>query len=60
MTEKIEIQLPEDVLKRLEAIAAIDGKDVAEVAEKVVSLYLGRYENLINGSVASVNNINKS
>ncbi len=60
MTEKIEIQLSEDVMKRLEAIAAIDGKDVAEVAEKVVSLYIGRYENLINGSIASVNSINKS
>ncbi len=60
MTEKIEIQLSEDVLARLEAIAAIDGKDVAEVAEKVVSLYIGRYENLINGSIASVNSINKS
>lgn len=26
MTEKIEIQLPEDVMKRLETIAAVDGK----------------------------------
>jgi len=26
MTEKIEIQLPESVMKRLEAIAAVDGK----------------------------------
>lgn len=60
MEKKIEIQLPEDVMKRLEVMAAIDGKDVAEVAEKVVSLYIGRYENLINGSIASVNSINKS
>ena len=60
MTEKIEVQLPEDVMKRLEALAAIDGKDVSEGAEKVVSLYIGRYENLINGSIASVNSINKS
>ena len=59
MTEKIEIQLPEDVMKRLEAIAAVDGKDVAEVTEKVVSLYVGRYENLVNGSINAVNNIKK-
>ena len=29
MTEKFEIQLSEDVMKRLETIAAVDGKDVA-------------------------------
>lgn len=55
--EKIEIQQPEDVMKRLEAIAAVDGKDVAEVTEKIVSLYVGRYENLVNGSINAVNNI---
>ncbi|MEK4715927.1 hypothetical protein [Sporosarcina sp. FSL K6-5500] len=60
MEKKIEITVPEDVMKRLEAIAAIDGKDVAEVAEKVVSLYVGRYENLLNGSIKAVNSINRS
>jgi len=53
----IELKLSEDVLKRLEEVAAIDGKDVQEVAEKIVSMYVGRYENHVLGVMRAVENI---
>lgn len=56
----IEIKLSEDVLARLEEVAAIDGKDVQEVAERIVSMYVGRYENHVRGVIRAVENIKKN
>lgn len=60
MTKTIQIKLPEDVLKHLEDIAAIDGKEVTEIAEKILSLYVGRYENVVRGSIRAAENIKKN
>lgn len=60
MTKTIPIKLSEDVLKHLEDIAAIDGKEVTEIAEKILSLYVGRYENVVRGSIRAAENIKKN
>lgn len=59
MTKSIKINLSEDIIKRLEEVAAIDGKDVKEVAEKIVAMYVGRYENHVHGVMRAVENIKK-
>lgn len=59
-TKEISLNVSEDLLKRLEGIAEVGEKEVAEVALKILELYVGRYENLINGSMRAANNISKN
>jgi len=58
-TKEINLNVSEDLLKRLEGIAEVGNKEVTEVALKILELYAGRYENLINGSIRAADNISK-
>lgn len=46
MTEKIEVPLPGDVLKKLEFVADYQGKEIESVAELGIRLYLQRFTDL--------------
>lgn len=59
-TKEINLNVSEDLLKRLEGIAEVGDKEVTEVALKILELYVGRYENLITGSMRAADNISKN
>lgn len=48
MTAKVEIQLSEDDMKRLNVVAAHQGNDAETVVWLALRLYLSRFDQLIN------------
>lgn len=59
-TTEINLNVSENLLKRLEDIAEAGDKEVAEVAIKILELYVGRYENLITGSIRAADNVDNN